>query len=265
MKKRLETLLGGNLLPLYLLVVSATAWGQAVGPSLTVGKSLYAGQYLTQPSGGRILEMQGDGNLVLYGSQVTPLLWQTGTAGHPGARYVMQGDGNLVVYDTNNVALWASGTTNNPGSTNVMGADGNLLIYSPPRQVPLWASGTYGHPGATNKLEDGNLVIYSAGGSNLWQTGTGGHPGATNFLDDGNFGIVTAPETNAVWASGTYGHPGAQFEFVNGSLVVVNTNGQVLWSTKTSWGSPPALNTWEFVDGELRVWGYLPNLLMATW
>jgi hypothetical protein len=261
MKNRLGTLLGGILLPLCLLVVSATAWGQAAGPSLTVGESLYAGQYLTQPSGGRILEMQGDGNLVLSGSEVSLLLWQSGTAGHPGARYVMQGDGNLVVYDTNNVALWASGTANNPGSTNVMGADGNLLIYSPPRQVPLWASGTYGNPGATNKLEDGNLVIYSAGGSNLWQTGTGGHPGATNFLDYGNFGIVTAPQTNAVWASGTYGHPGAQFEFVNGSLVVVSTSGQVLWSTKTSWAFPPALNTWEFVDGELQVWGYLPNLL----
>ncbi len=251
MKNRLGTSLGGILWPLCLLVVSATAWGQAVGPSLTVGKSLYAGQWLTQQSGGRTLEMQGDGNLVLYGSMVSPLLWQSGTAGYPGAHYEMQGDGNLVVYDTNHVARWASGTYGNPGSTNVMGADGNLVIYSPPRQVPLWTSGTSGNPGATNKLEDGNLVIYSASGSNLWQTGTGGHPGATSFLDDGNFGIVTAPQTNAVWSSGTYGHPGAQFKFVNGALVVVSTNGQILWRTYTGG------NSWEFVDGDLQVWGYL--------
>lgn len=52
--------------------------------------------------------MQTDGNLVAYaGNQV---LWDTGTQGHPGAWLNVQDDGNLVVYDTANRPLWSSHT-----------------------------------------------------------------------------------------------------------------------------------------------------------
>jgi hypothetical protein len=49
------------------------------------------------------LAMQGDGNLVIYypnGCGVQPILWQSGTGGHPGNYYcvAVQSDGNVVIY-----------------------------------------------------------------------------------------------------------------------------------------------------------------------
>lgn len=87
------------------------------------------------------LEMQGDGNLVLY--QGPQALWASGTR-TPGSRAVMQGDGNLVVYSPSNVPLWSTGTFGNPGAYLRVQNDGNLVVYSATNAV-LWASGTCCH------------------------------------------------------------------------------------------------------------------------
>ena len=239
---------------LCLLALSPTARGQAGTASLPVNWDLLAGQNLTLPDGSRILSMQDDGNLVLYGRAVSRQLWQSGTGGHPGARYTMQGDGNLVVYDTNNVPLWASNTEGNPGAQLVM-TNGNLVIYGPPKPVALWSSGTSNNPGASYTFQsDGNLVVYSADHAPLWASGTYGNPGATLFLDDGNLGILSGLQSNAVWASGTQNNPGAQLQFVNGTLNIVSTNGQVLWSEPFC-PAQPWFDFWQFGDGSLQVWG----------
>ena len=42
-----------------------------------------------------IIDMQPDGNLVLYGTDPT---WSSKTQGYPDAYYVMQPDGNLIIH-----------------------------------------------------------------------------------------------------------------------------------------------------------------------
>lgn len=87
------------------------------------------------------LDLQGDGNLVVYDNNENAL-WASGTNGQPAAMLVMQDDGDLVLYDTNENALWASGTQGHPCSWVVMQDDGNLVIYQ--TDQPIWATGTQG-------------------------------------------------------------------------------------------------------------------------
>jgi len=51
--------------------------------------------------------MQTDGNFVFYNHDYTQVLWHTHTYYHPGAYLNMQNDGNLVVYDFGNAPLWS--------------------------------------------------------------------------------------------------------------------------------------------------------------
>ncbi len=84
--------------------------------------------------------MQLDGNLVLYARDRA--LWQSATAGHPGARAVLQSsDQNLVVYDANNVALWASRTTGSGAQRLVVQDDGNMPLYTAANRA-VWSTNT---------------------------------------------------------------------------------------------------------------------------
>jgi hypothetical protein len=110
---------------------------------LTTGKRLSAGQSLNSSNGRFHLNMQTDGNLVIYDGS-SPI-WATGTwntTNRPN-RVDMQSDGNLVTYNDANQASWATGTWGS-GRVNPyleMQDDGNLVIYHNGRS-PLWASGT---------------------------------------------------------------------------------------------------------------------------
>lgn len=57
--------------------------------------------------GSTTLSMQTGGNLTVRGPE-NELIWQSGTAGIPGARFVVQDDGNLVIY-SGWTAIWHSG------------------------------------------------------------------------------------------------------------------------------------------------------------
>jgi hypothetical protein len=85
--------------------------------------------------------MQGDGNFVVYRSDVWKPLWASGTDGHPGASVVMQDDGSLVVYDADGTYLWDSAPDGRPGAYVTMQDHGNLVVYTPDREAP-WASDT---------------------------------------------------------------------------------------------------------------------------
>jgi hypothetical protein len=55
---------------------------------------------------------------------------------------------------------------------------------------------------------DGNLVVYTSGGTALWSTHTNGHTGAYALLQsDGNFVVYTSSggpgKGGALWASNT--------------------------------------------------------------
>lgn len=85
----------------------------------------------------------------------------------------MQSDGNLVLIATGNVAIWASNTSGHPGAVAALQDDGNLVIIAP-GNAPLCASGTNGHPGSRLSVgADGNLAIRSAAGTALWSTAAG--------------------------------------------------------------------------------------------
>ena len=79
----------------------------------------------------------------------------------------MQTDGNLVVY-RDGKAVWQCGTR---GNHTAMQADGNLVLYA--AGTPMWSSHTDHNPGAQLTVQtDGNVVIYDVHGKALWHTGT---------------------------------------------------------------------------------------------
>ena len=142
---------------------------------------------------GFTLDVQNDGNLVIYG--VGGATWarssslsggspdETLNAGQaissPNGTYelIMQTDGNLIIYNHGN-PLWDSATSG-AGNHATMQSDGNLVVYH--GSAALWQSGTGGQSGGfTLDLQnDGNLVIYSVRGA-TWSriTGVIGGPAA---------------------------------------------------------------------------------------
>jgi hypothetical protein len=87
------------------------------------------------------LDMQDDGNLVLYRVQTRQPLWASNTHGQPVTHVDMQGDGNLVAYAADGTPFWASNTAGHPGASVVLQDDGNLVIYDPAGAY-LWDSNT---------------------------------------------------------------------------------------------------------------------------
>jgi hypothetical protein len=93
---------------------------------------------------------------------------------------LMASNGDLILEWTAGPTLWDSGTgaANNGGAYLDMLAGGNLVIYGnclAPNNI-CWSTATDANPGAFVVVQDdGNLVVYSAGGVQLWSSGTGGH------------------------------------------------------------------------------------------
>jgi hypothetical protein len=118
--------------------------GTSAPPSsgtLTANQQLTTGQALLSANGDYGLNMQGDGNLVLY--QGSTALWSSGTSGTAATRAVMQGDGNFVLYSSSGAAVWSSGTSGNSGAYLEVQNDGNVVIYSATGSA-LWSTGTAG-------------------------------------------------------------------------------------------------------------------------
>ncbi|HEX8001282.1 MAG TPA: hypothetical protein VF519_01150 [Mycobacteriales bacterium] len=88
----------------------------------------------------------------------------------------MQHDGNLVIYKPSHIAVWATGTNTaaNEGAYAVMQNDGNFVMIRP-GGVTVWSTGTGGHTGAYIRLQDDcNLVVYTSTGTALWASNTAG-------------------------------------------------------------------------------------------
>jgi hypothetical protein len=107
------------------------------------GEGLKAGESFKSCSGEFSLDMQTDGNLVVYRSERSGSVarWSSGTAKSDGYVAVMQKDGNFVLYGRHSNPLWSSTTE---GHSNVselaVQDDGNLVVYA--GSHPLWASNT---------------------------------------------------------------------------------------------------------------------------
>jgi hypothetical protein len=232
---------------------AGTSGGGGAG-TLKAGQILHAGQSLASPNGQYTLDMQTDGNLVVYGNGC--VIWNSGTEGTGSANYLeMQTDGNLVVYTSAGKAVWNSGTEGT-GSANYlyMQNDGNLVVYTSANSA-VWAAGRANadrlctaadlhagdslySPSEQYQLAmqtDGNLVVYE-GSTALWSSATEG-TGSANYLamqGDGNLVVYTSAG-KAVWNSGTEGTGSANYLLMqnDGNLVVYTSAGKAVWASGT--------------------------------
>ncbi len=101
--------------------------------------SLRPGEFVRSCNGRYLFVHQADGNVVLYDEPAATPLFHTGTHGQATRVLVMQGDGNLVLYGAG--ALWDSRTPGSSGSVLAVQDDGNVVIYTPAGR-PIWATHT---------------------------------------------------------------------------------------------------------------------------
>jgi hypothetical protein len=108
---------------------------------ISPGQGLRIGQSWPSCDGRFSLNMQADGNLVLY--EGTTPLWATNTQGALISEVIMQSDGNLVLYNDSNAPLWASNTSGHANAYLQIQTDGNAVVYA--GTTPLWDTATWGH------------------------------------------------------------------------------------------------------------------------
>ena len=109
---------------------------------LQAGQFIVTNQFLPSADGRFTLQLQADGNVVLYGP--SGYLWAAPwTWGRGSTTLTMQTDGNLTVRGPSNELIWQSGTGGHPGARLVMQNDGNLVIYD--GWTAVWHTGTCCH------------------------------------------------------------------------------------------------------------------------
>lgn len=109
---------------------------------------LESGKRLTSKNNCYHIDMQGDGNLVIYNTpDLVPRkpIWSSNTYNKSPYKpflLIMQDDGNLVMYDALNHAIWFSNTEQkgSPPYRLVMQNDGSLAIYDANNRC-TWTSG----------------------------------------------------------------------------------------------------------------------------
>jgi hypothetical protein len=121
---------------------------KVIAEKLAAGQALKAGEAIRSANGQYELEMQKDGNLVLYDAANGKALWSSDTAGS-GAQIAKLGtDGNLQVLNGDH-AVWSSNTTGPNIESLTPQDDGNLVINAntatvgkPPKETSVWSSKT---------------------------------------------------------------------------------------------------------------------------
>ncbi len=124
------------------VITGCTPFGNPTSSSLASGQSLLTNQTLASPNGNYELNMQSDGNLVLYECNATTGAWQTywstGTGGDGASYLAMQSDGNLVVYKNTGGYTWNSGTYGYGSAVLNLQNDSNLVIYQTSTNKAIW-------------------------------------------------------------------------------------------------------------------------------
>lgn len=125
---------------LFLTALVCVAQAQQTG-ILQPNSTLYVGGSCVSPDGRFHLDVQKDGNVVLY--RFNEKIWSAGTAGSSATALRMQTDGNFVLYGDSGGPLWSSNTAGNPGAQVRVQNDGNMVIYAVNQRV-IWATETGG-------------------------------------------------------------------------------------------------------------------------
>ncbi len=107
---------------------------------LPSGRNLTPNQRLYSPNRTYFLTYQDDGNLVLYNDREHRPIWASQTSGSAAGTLEMQPDGNLVVYAPGAQPIWASGTQGNDRAFLEVRDDGLIVIVAP-NGTPVWWSG----------------------------------------------------------------------------------------------------------------------------
>ncbi|MFT3839921.1 MAG: GH25 family lysozyme [Myxococcaceae bacterium] len=201
---------------------SHALWSSGSGPmggkpaascgTLAAGEALAPGATLTACGGCFNLEMQSDGNLVVYQKGGGPL-WASQTTMMDGFVTEVQADGNVVLVSKAGCELWSSMTGGHNGAHLSMQDDGNLVVYDTANN-PIWQSASVACAGGCNckppppPLDAG--MGGGAGGGGGQQSGTGGGMasgtgGGSGSSDGGELGGVGGGGASA---SGTGGGGG---------------------------------------------------------
>jgi subtilisin family serine protease len=118
-----------------LFVASPAPPAPPTGPDRLIrGQTLHAGDSLRPGNGQYTLDMQPDGNFVLYNLSRQPL-WHTHTDKNPGSYVTFQPDGNVVLYRSDNVPLWYLNTHGTASAVFVVQNDSNIVLYGPSGEV----------------------------------------------------------------------------------------------------------------------------------
>src|ERR1700683_4664256 len=235
------------------VALASIAHASAPSDLILSGTVLESGQSLKSPNGQYMLDMQTNGDLVVYWMNGTALgraLWSTGTTGDNGARAVLQSIGNLVLYSVTGEALWSSNTSTGGCSNLVMQNDGNLVIYN--KTHATWAadsiqhelvSGEQMYPGdvvyaphaqyEVTMQSDGNFVLYGPPGA-MWSTGTNGILGSHVIMRSNGDLVVVSNGGRDLWISHTYTDPGAYATPQSDGNFVIYYKGKAVWDTATN-------------------------------
>jgi hypothetical protein len=227
-----------------LFVVSSVLAKDTLYPD----EKLEKGSELTSRNGTYRLTLQDDGNLVLYkGSNA---LWSSGTSGKAVKHAIMQNDGNFVVYGYDDKAVWSSGTNKNPNSVITLQSDGNLVIY---RNKPVWSTDTKESKGAKIVLTDESEMHAGqelAKGSSL-ESENGAYK--LTMQEDGNL-VVYNTGGKALWSSKTNGKAVKQCILQDdGNLVLYGFNDKPIWASGTNGNKNAVLRMQN--DGNLVIYG----------
>lgn len=128
----------------FVPVVNYTA--EVVGGGMMAGDRLNKGQYIISADRRLKLQLQDNGNLVVFSCSKAfgeDPLWHTNTKGSDATNLVMQDDGNLVLYNNYRKVIWSSKTQGNPGASLVLQRDGDVVVTLNKKE--LWHSDTRGY------------------------------------------------------------------------------------------------------------------------
>ncbi|AQX90542.1 MULTISPECIES: hypothetical protein [Elizabethkingia] len=250
--------MGKHVYLLCTFLIGISLYSQSFRP----GSELTRNVWYNSSNGAYNLIFQDDGNLVMYNSSGA-IVWNSETESE-GNRAIFQRDGNLVIYNNEENAIFTT-ATNDQGATSLnIHDDGNLVIYNN-RGRALWSS----QSGMTSNNEDydntetsyassdlakgfsfnreekiysknkmyyicfqndGNLVFYRNGyyPQALWASGTDGRGSGAEFQNNGSL-IVYDSYGRIIFNTNTQGKGGERLSIGNGNLVIYNYNNRPIW------------------------------------